>query len=215
MMAHSPSRARIASRLGNFPDGVAPGCHIGWSRRPLGAVIRVLNMTAGIRFALVLACAVALASLHLQGQIPPDVSYERLIRAAREPQNWLTYSGSYLSQRYSPLDQINLSNVKNLEQKWAYQGAVVGPWQATPLVVDGVMYVTQGPNDVPPLDARTGRVFWIYQHVPAADHKACCGSNNRGLSILGDTLFLGTLEARFVGIYAKTCRRIRYPTVSD
>ncbi|HEV8318927.1 MAG TPA: PQQ-binding-like beta-propeller repeat protein, partial [Vicinamibacterales bacterium] len=172
-------------------------------------------MTARIRFALVLACSVALASLHLQGQVPPDVSYERLIRAAREPQNWLTYSGSYLSQRYSPLDQINLSNVKNLEQKWAYQGAVVGPWQATPLVVDGVMYVTQRPNDVVALDARTGRVFWIYQHVPAADHKACCGSNNRGLAILGDTLFLGTLDARLVAINAKTGRRIWDTTVAD
>jgi alcohol dehydrogenase (cytochrome c) len=171
-------------------------------------------MTGRIRFALVLACSVALASL-LHGQVSPTVSYERLTRAAKEPQNWLTYSGSYSSQRYSPLDQINLSNVKNLEQKWAYQGAVVGPWQATPLVVDGVMYVTQRPNDVVALDARTGRVFWIYQHIPSPDHKACCGANNRGIAILGDTLFLGTLDARLVAIDAKTGRRIWDTAVAD
>src|SRR5688572_3747181 len=116
-----------------------------------------ITMTAPIRFALGLACSCALASLYLHGQVP-NVTSERLVRAAKEPQNWLMYSGTYLSQRYSTLDQINLSNLKNLEQKWVYQGAVVGPWQATPLVVDGVMYVSQRPNDVVALDARTGRV---------------------------------------------------------
>src|SRR5262249_49052279 len=149
-------------------------------------------MAERLRFTLVLAAAVALVSLQLQGQAPPNVSFEHLARAAKEPQNWLTYSGTYYSQRYSLLDQINISNIKNLEQKWAYQGAVVGPWQTTPLVVDGVMYLTQRPNDVVALDARTGRVFWIYQHVPAPDHKACCGANNRGVAILGDMLYLAT-----------------------
>ena len=145
-------------------------------------------MTGPMRLALVLACAVALTPWHLQGQVAPNVSHERLTRAPNEPQNWLTYSGTFFSQRYSALDQINPSNVKGLELKWVYQGAVVGPWQASPLVVDGVMYVTQRPNDVVALDAKTGRVFWIYQHIPSQDHKTCCGANNRGLAILGDTV---------------------------
>ena len=93
------------------------------------------------------------------------------LNAASEPQNWLIYSGGYFSNRYSPLTQITPANVKNLELKWMYQAAVAGAWQTTPLVVDGVMYLTQRPNDVVALDAKTGRVFWIYRHTldPDAD----------------------------------------------
>jgi alcohol dehydrogenase (cytochrome c) len=100
---------------------------------------------------------VALASLPAAAQ----VTYERLLRAAQEPQNWLTYSGGYSSHRYSPLARITPANVANLEQKWVLQASVVGTWQATPVVVDGVMYVTQRPNDVMALDARTGRPYWL------------------------------------------------------
>ena len=93
---------------------------------------------------------------------------ERLLNAAQEPQNWLTYSGSYMSQRYSPLKQITPSNVKNLEQKWVLQNQVFGAWQSTPLVVDGIMYLTQRPNDVIAVDAKTGRVFWMYRYNTVA-----------------------------------------------
>lgn len=93
-----------------------------------------------------------------------DVSPERLVNAAQEPANWLTYSGAYASQRYSALGQITPANVKTLQLKWMYHAAVPGGWQTSPLVVDGIMYLTQRPNDVVALDARTGRVFWIYHH---------------------------------------------------
>ena len=151
----------------------------------------------------------------LYGQDSPAVSYERMRNAAAEPQNWLTYSGTYHSQRYSQLRQITPANVKGLEQKWTYQAAVMGPWQTTPLVVDGVMYVTQRPNDVVALDAKTGRTFWVYQHIPSPDQKACCGSNNRGLAILGDTLFLATLDARLVALNANSGRPIWDVVVGD
>src|SRR5215470_18784689 len=74
------------------------------------------------------------------------VTADRLTNASKEPQNWLTYSGGYFSQRYSTLNQIDVGNVKNLELKWIYQGAVMGGWQTTPIVADGVMYITQRPN---------------------------------------------------------------------
>lgn len=165
-------------------------------------------MTGRKPLPLAVACLVMLGSFALRGQVSPDVPYERLRDAAKEPQNWLTYSGTYFSQRYSLLDQITPSNVKNLEQKWMYQAGVTGTWQATPLVVDGVMYVSQRPNDVVALDAKTGRVFWIHRYVPPADQKACCGANNRGLAILGDTLYMGTLDARLIAIHTKTGRRL-------
>jgi len=165
--------------------------------------------------AITLCCIVLLNVASLYGQDAPAVSYERLRNAAAEPQNWLSYSGTYLSQRHSQLRQITPANVKGLEQKWIYQAAVMGPWQATPLVVDGVMYITQRPNDVIALDAKTGRTFWVYQHIPSPNQKACCGSNNRGLAILGDTLFLATLDARLVALNANTGRPIWDVVVGD
>jgi alcohol dehydrogenase (cytochrome c) len=144
-----------------------------------------------------------------------QVGYDRVLNAAREPRNWLTYSGGYLSNRYSGLTQITPANVKNLEMKWMYQAAVAGGWQATPLVVDGVMYVTQRPNDVVALDARTGRAFWIYRHTIAPNQIVCCGANNRGLAILGDTLFMGTLDAHLIAIDAKSGRPVWNTQVGD
>ena len=115
--------------------------------------------------------------------------------------------GGYSSNRHSPLDQITPANVKNLEQKWVLQGNVVGTWQATPLVVDGVMYVTERLNDVVALDAQSGRPYWIYRYNPPADQRACCGSNNRGVAVLGDLVYMGTLDAHLVAIDAKTGKK--------
>src|SRR5262245_49087737 len=83
-----------------------------------------------------------------------QVGPERLVRATEEPQNWLTYSGTYAGQRYSTLHQIDLGNAKNLELKWVFQAKSFEAFEATPLVVDGIMYLTQAPNDVVALDAR-------------------------------------------------------------
>ena len=133
-----------------------------------------------------------------------QVSFDRLRQAAGEPENWLTYSGGYFSQRYSELDQITPANVGDLSLQWVYQTPVRGPWQTTPLVVDGVMYLTQRPNDVVALDARTGRVFWVYRYPTSPNHLACCGANNRGVAVLGDKLFIATLDAHVVAVDVTT-----------
>src|SRR4051812_41404369 len=112
----------------------------------------------------------------------PDVTGERLLNASKEPANWLMYGGDYASTRYSRLTQLTPANVKNLQLKWVYQSPMAGSWEPTPLVVDGVMYVTQRPNDVQAIDAATGRVFWTYRYNGSADPKVCCGANNRGLA---------------------------------
>ena len=82
-----------------------------------------------------------LLSVLLQAQTP--VPYERLLNAAKEPQNWLMYGGDYSSHHYSRLTQITPANVKNLNLAWVYQSPTSGSWEATPLVVDGIMYLTQ------------------------------------------------------------------------
>jgi alcohol dehydrogenase (cytochrome c) len=153
-------------------------------------------------------CVVALAAvlpLHIEAQ---QVTPQRLAAAASEPQNWLTYSGNYFSTRFTPLAQITPANVKNLKLQWVYQSPVAGNWQTTPLVVDGVMYLTQRLNDVVALDAATGRAFWTYRYTPAAERIVCCGANNRGLAILGNTLYMGTLDAQLIAIDAKSGRKM-------
>src|SRR5688500_1703210 len=155
----------------------------------------------------------ALVSLRLSAQAP--VAYERLLNAAKELQNWLMYGGDYFSSRYSLLSQITPSNVKALNLAWSYQAPVSGSWQPTPLVVDGIMYLTQRPNDVIALDAITGRVFWMYRHQNAADLVVCCGSNNRGVAILGDMLFMGTLDAHLIALDAKSGRLVWKTKVAE
>src|SRR5205085_4823565 len=158
-----------------------------------------------------LVALVAAASLQLDAQVSSD----RILRAAAEPGNWLTYNGTYNSQRYSTLDQITPDNVTHLESKWVLQDQVLGAWQSNPLVVDGVMYVTERPNDVMALDAKTGRLFWLYRYTPANDSHVCCGANNRGVAMLGDTLYMGTLDAHLVAIDAKTGHAIWNTEVAD
>jgi alcohol dehydrogenase (cytochrome c) len=144
-----------------------------------------------------------------------QVTPERLVRAASEPHNWLTYSGTYTSQRYTSLDQITRQNVRDLTQQWVLQGQVLGAWQSSPLVVDGIMYLTQRPNDVLALDAKTGRVFWQYRYSNSPDQRICCGANNRGLAIHGDTLFMGSLDAHLVAIDAKNGQPLWKTMVAD
>src|SRR5678815_248225 len=104
-----------------------------------------------------------------------QVSYDRIVKAATEPANWLTYSGNYNGNRYSTLTQITPDNVKNLELQWVLQVQQRGnsdKWEASPLVVDGVVYTVRPPNDVVAVDGVTGRVFWTYNHNPAQTARA-------------------------------------------
>ena len=153
----------------------------------------------------------------LSGWMPlgAQVTYERLLHADREPQNWLTYAGSYKSWRYSTLDQIRTGNAANLEQKWVYQLNSMDKFEATPLVVDGVMYFTQPPSDVIAVDGRTGRAFWTYRYPLAGNVSVCCGRVNRGLAILGDTLFLAALDGNLVALDAKTGKEVWKTQVVD
>jgi alcohol dehydrogenase (cytochrome c) len=164
-----------------------------------------------------LAAAAAVAVLAV-APLRAQVSFERLLRAAQEPQNWLTYSGTLFSHRYTGLTQITPANVKNLELQWVFQTR--GPAEptekseATPLVVDGVMYTVLSPNHVVALDAATGRVFWMYSPRLSPLARVCCGRVNRGLAILGDALFMGTIDGHLIAIDAKTGRPLWDVTIS-
>ena len=157
----------------------------------------------------------AAAGLAAPAASSAQVSYERILGARSEPGNWLTYNGTYSSQRYSTLDQITRDNVNDLELKWMLPNQVFGAWQSNPIVVDGIMYLTQRPNDVMAVDARTGRVFWLYRHTNADNALVCCGANNRGVAILGDKLFMGTLDAHLIAIDRINGKRLWETVVGD
>ncbi len=103
------------------------------------------------------------------------VTFDRILHADREPQNWLTYSGTVNGQRYSGLTQITPANVKNLELQWVWQAKSIEKFETTALVVDGVLYTIEAPNNVYALDAVTGRIFWTLTYTPAPEARVCCG----------------------------------------
>ncbi len=146
------------------------------------------------RFAWTILLALLAAPAYAQ------ISYERILQAEDEPESWLTYNGSYMSQRYSRLTQIDQENVGDLELRWLLQNQVFGAWQSSPIVADGVMYLTERPNSIMAVDPVTGRVFWKYVHTPADNALVCCGANNRGVAVLDDRVFMGTLDARLVAV---------------
>jgi alcohol dehydrogenase (cytochrome c) len=133
-----------------------------------------------------------------------QVTSERLLNSGKEPQNWLTYSGDYSGRRFSALDQISVTNAHSLTAKWVYQTAATGKDENTPLVVDGILYATAQDDRAFALDARTGRPIWMFQHQLPADIRPCCGRVNRGLAILDDKVFLGTLDAHVIALDTKT-----------
>jgi alcohol dehydrogenase (cytochrome c) len=139
-----------------------------------------------------IAVSIALTSI---AQVP----FERIATADKEPGNWLTYSGNYLGQRFSPLAELSPANVSKLHVRWAYQFPN-GRTEVSPIVVDGVMYIT-GPNTAAALDVRTGRELWTWKRPIPNDYNSIgYGHTNRGPAILDDTLYVGTLDCVLVAL---------------
>jgi len=128
-----------------------------------------------------------------------QVSFDRILHAEKEPDNWLTYSGNYSGHRYSPLTGITPANVGNLRVKWAYQYDR-GRAEVSPIVVDGVIYVT-GPNMAAALDGRTGRELWKWERPLPSDYQSIgFGRVNRGPAILDDRLYVATLDCYLIAL---------------
>ena len=122
-----------------------------------------------------------------------QVPYQRIANA--EPGDWLTYSGNYQAHRFSPLNQITPDNVAKLKVTWLYQAQEKGYLETSPLVADGVMYLTEPGARVTALDLRTGRKLWSWQRPQSAKAKTIgFGATNRGVAILDNTVYVGTLD---------------------
>lgn len=118
--------------------------------------------------------------------------------------DWPSYGRDYSNQRFSPLTQINRSNVTQLDLRWSFKSGIKGSFQATPIVVDGVMYLSLPYDHVVALDARNGKELWRYQHQLRPDRKLCCGPANRGVAVGYGKVFIGTVDARLVAPNSKT-----------
>ena len=136
--------------------------------------------------------------------IPGGLTFDRLRNSAAEPQNWLTYWGDYQGRHYSSLKQIDTTNVGRLQAQWSAQLPGQSILEATPLVVDGIMYTSGSPGTVVALDARTGLQIWRYQRQQKKVNPYEINPFNRGVAVLGNRVFFGTLDAALVALDART-----------
>jgi alcohol dehydrogenase (cytochrome c) len=126
-----------------------------------------------------------------------------LRRAMADSSNWPSYGRDYTNQRYSPLSQINTVNIGSLTLAWHYATGIALAFEASPVVIGNIMYVSTPLNHVVALDARTGHKLWEYaESLGTTVH--CCGPVNRGVAVYGGRVYMGTLDARLVALDAKT-----------
>lgn len=131
-----------------------------------------------------------------------SVDAQRLLNAAAEPGNWMTHGGSYAEQRFANLEQVNAGNAGQLGLAWSHDFDSNRGQEATPLVIDGVMYTTSAWSKVMALDAATGAVKWSYDPEVSKDrgHSACCDVVNRGVAAWGGMIFVGALDGRLIAL---------------
>ncbi|MBV9111853.1 MAG: PQQ-binding-like beta-propeller repeat protein [Hyphomicrobiales bacterium] len=132
------------------------------------------------------------------------VSQDLLNRAESDGNNFLLTNGDYWQRRYYPNTQINTANVARLHPAWIFQTEVKESLETSPIIVDGVMYVTTSFSHVYALNARTGEEIWHYKHKLGPVTTFCCGPNNRGVAAYGDMVYLATLDSKLVALDAKT-----------
>ncbi|MCH7793802.1 MAG: PQQ-binding-like beta-propeller repeat protein [Proteobacteria bacterium] len=143
------------------------------------------------------------------------VTQDMLNRAAGDGNNFLHTNGNYEQTRYYPARQINVSNVHKLRPAWIFQTEVVESLETTPIVVNGIMYITTSFSHVYALNAATGEEIWHYKHKMGPITTYCCGPNNRGVAAYGDKVYLGTLDAKLVALDAKTGRLVWEQQIAD
>ncbi|HWC63478.1 MAG TPA: PQQ-dependent dehydrogenase, methanol/ethanol family [Rhizomicrobium sp.] len=145
----------------------------------------------------------------------PVAPYDRILNAKSEPQNWLTYWGSYDGHHYSSLSQINTGNVATLSARWAAPLIGENILEAVPLVVDGVMYVSGSPGEVYALDARNGATLWSFRRKQDIKNPYQINPFNRGVAVLDGRVFVGTLDDNLIALDAHTGRELWEKRLAD
>jgi alcohol dehydrogenase (cytochrome c) len=132
------------------------------------------------------------------------VTQDMLDRAANDGSNFLQTNGNYSQTRFHPARQITTGNVRNLHPAWIFQMDILDTLETSPIVVNGVMYVTTAFDHVYALDAKTGEQLWEYKHKMGPVTTYCCGPNNRGVAVYDDNVYVATLDSKLVALDAKT-----------
>ncbi len=132
------------------------------------------------------------------------VTGDMLADAASTRNQWLHYGGDYRGLRHSPLETLNPDSVKKLQVAWAFPTGTTGQFEVSPVIHDGVMFVTTSYNRLFALDAKDGTLLWRYDHEQPKNLRLCCGPVNRGVAIAGDKVLMGTLDARLIAFDRKT-----------
>jgi alcohol dehydrogenase (cytochrome c) len=168
--------------------------------------MRIMRATM-TRLAPIALLSIAIGAIAVAQQPPPaQVAAQELLDGLKaDGSRWLTFGGNYFNHRFSPLTQITPENVSRLVPRWSFQTNTLGNFETTSLVRDNVLYVTGPQNVAWAIDARTGRQIWRYRReLPASGLTACCGLVNRGFGVLGDKLFMTTLDAHLLALDMKT-----------
>ncbi len=132
------------------------------------------------------------------------VTQDQLNRAADDGNNFLLTNGNYAQTRFYPNRQINVTNVSRLHPAWIFQTDIRELMETSPIVVNGIMYITTSFDHVYAVNARTGEQLWEYQQKLGPLTVYCCGPNNRGVAAYGDKVYLATLDSKLVALNAKT-----------
>jgi alcohol dehydrogenase (cytochrome c) len=175
-----------------------------------------LKMTGALVGALVLSVAGSTLAFAQTKEAPAaPVSQEELNAAAGDAKNFLHTNGNYDQTRYYPGKEINTSNVGKLHPAWIFQTEVKESQETTPIVVNGVMYVTTSFDHVYALNAKTGEEYWHYKHAMGPVTTYCCGPNNRGVAVYDDKVYLATLDSKLVALDAKTGSVVWQTQIAD
>src|SRR4249920_291902 len=143
------------------------------------------------------------------------VTQDQLNAAAKDDANFLHTNGNYDQTRFYPGKQINTANVGKLHPAWIFQTEVKESQETTPIVVNGVMYITTSFNHVYALNAKTGEEYWHYKHAMGPVTTYCCGPNSRGVAVYDDKVYLATLDAKLVALDAKTGSIVWQTQIAD
>jgi alcohol dehydrogenase (cytochrome c) len=143
------------------------------------------------------------------------VTQDLMNRASGDGNNFLHTNHNYAQTRFYPNKQINTGNVDKLRPAWIFQTEVKDSMETSPIVVNGVMYVTTAFNHAYALDARTGEELWHYKHKMGPITVYCCGPNNRGVAVYGDKVYMATLDAKLVALDAKTGTLVWQKDIAD
>jgi len=168
----------------------------------------------GTLAAIALGAVAAISTVSAQ----QNITTKELLDGLANPSRWLTHSGDYAGHRFSPLKEITPANASQLAAQWTFQTGVANKFEATPIVIDGTLYVTGALNHAWAIDGRSGKQLWHYQRTLPQGLKVCCGLVNRGLAVFGDRLFMVTLDAHFVALEMNTGKviyDIEMATVKD